>query len=46
MAREHWAYARNHMEDVKKHLMHEFRRIEVNCYDHKHIFYSFYIETI
>ena len=30
MAREHWAYARDHMDDMKKNLMHQFRRIEVN----------------
>ncbi|CAF0830980.1 unnamed protein product [Adineta ricciae] len=29
MAREHWAYARDHMDDMKKNLMHQFRRIEL-----------------
>jgi hypothetical protein len=35
MAREHWAFARDHMEEMKKNLLHEFRRIEVNFYDRK-----------
>jgi hypothetical protein len=46
MAREHWAFARDHMEEMKKNLLHEFRRIEVNFYDHKKIFYLVSIETI
>ncbi|UJR35956.1 hypothetical protein I4U23_028697 [Adineta vaga] len=29
MTREHWGYARNHMEHVKKDLINQFRRIEL-----------------
>lgn len=33
MAREHWGYARDQMESLRKDLLNQFRRIEVRFRD-------------